>query len=155
MKALVVVESCFGNTQKVAEQIADGLRSVGADVDVAYASDTPQIANIDLLVIGAPTHNRGLPKPTSRKQAEERGGHSQSTGVAEWIQTLPQLKGQRVAVFATKVDRAFAGSAATVIRKRVKMLHAEVVGCEDFIIQEGHLADGEVERAKQWGASLA
>lgn len=154
MKALVVVESCFGNTEKVAGQIAEGLRTGGADVDFAYASDAPQIANVDLLVIGSPTHNRGLPRPASRKQAVERGGHPQPSGIAEWIETLPQLKGQRVAVFDTKVDRGFAGSAATVIRKRMKKLHADVVGCEDFTVQEGQLADGEEERAEQWGSSL-
>ena len=155
MKALVIVESCFGNTEKVAGQIADGLRSAGADADVAYASDPPQIAGSDLLVIGAPTHNRGLPKSASRMQAEERGGHPQSRGVAEWTETLPRLNGQRVAAFGTKVDRSFAGSAAKAIGKRLTKLRADVVGCEDFTVQQGHLADGEAERAEQWGASLA
>jgi menaquinone-dependent protoporphyrinogen IX oxidase len=32
MRALVVVESWFGNTAEIAEAIADGLREAGADV---------------------------------------------------------------------------------------------------------------------------
>lgn len=156
MKALIVVESCFTNTEKIAQAVATGLRSRGAEVDVVAAGGAPDISAADLLLVGAPTHNLGLPKASSRRQAEAKGGHPQEEGVAEWLGSLPGLKNRRTAAFATVVGSAFSGSAARAIRKRLRRLSADIIGCEDFRVlgTEGPLADGELARAEQWGASL-
>ncbi|MCI1747649.1 MAG: flavodoxin family protein [Acidipropionibacterium sp.] len=157
MKALIVVESYFTNTEKIAEAIATGLRSRGAEVDVVQAASAPDVTTAELLIVGAPTHNLGLPKAASRRQAEAKGGrHSQESGVAEWLDSRPQLKGRRAAAFATVVGGAFSGSAARAIRKKMRRRSADVIACEDFRVlgTEGPLADGELTRAEQWGASL-
>lgn len=157
MKALIVIESCFANTEKIAQAIATGLRSRGSDVEVAYANHAPDISDAELLVVGSPTHMLGLPKPSTRQQAEERGGHPQDTGVAEWLDSLSQVPGRNAATFATVTGGHFSGSAAKAIRKRMRRLSANVIAFQDFRVQgtEGPLADGELARAEQWGASLA
>ncbi|MFQ6058035.1 MAG: flavodoxin family protein, partial [Anaerolineae bacterium] len=63
MNALVVYFSKFGNTQKVAEVIAETLKSAGSirvlSLDELTASD---MKGVDLVVMGSPTHRMNLPE---------------------------------------------------------------------------------------------
>lgn len=156
MKALIVIETCFGNTEQIAHAIAEGLRSRGADVDLVQAAEAPSPQGFDLLLIGSPTHSMGLPKAATRQQARTKGGHPGSTGIAEWLTTVPRLDGQRIAAFATVTGGMFSGSAAKAIEKHLRKVAVTVTAREDFTVRgtEGPLADGELERASAWGASL-
>ena len=55
MRAMVVVESMWGNTRAVAEAVASGLGEEVSVVEVAQAP-TQVPPEIDLLVVGGPTH---------------------------------------------------------------------------------------------------
>ncbi len=68
MYALVVVESCFGNTYAVAEAVAAGLTEAGAEVALVSAVEAPKKPTGDLVVVAAPTHNLGLPSPGEPRQ---------------------------------------------------------------------------------------
>ena len=61
MSALVVYESMYGNTDSIARAIAEGIENVMpvTVVNVNHAS-TSALLDIDLLVVGAPTHVHGL-----------------------------------------------------------------------------------------------
>lgn len=158
MKVLIVTESCFGNTARVADAVADGLRSTGAEVTVAEAAAAPALDGVDLLLVGAPTHNMGLPGPASRRQAAAKGGHPAASGVAEWLDQLPTGFGGRAATFDTVTGTGFfSGSAAKGIQKRLRRHRVDVVARESFVVTatEGPLADGELDRARLWGAALA
>jgi flavodoxin I len=89
MKALVIYESFFGNTEKVARAIGEAL-SAGAEVEVVAVSDagSDRLHGLDLLVLGAPT--RAF-KPGPATQA--------------WLKALPPnaLKGIKVAAFDTRI----------------------------------------------------
>ncbi|MHB9858120.1 flavodoxin family protein [Streptomyces sp. YIM S03343] len=154
----MITESCFGNTSRVAEAIATGLRSRNATVTVAAAASGPALDGVDLLILGTPTHNMGLPSPASRRQAQEKGGQAPATGVAEWLEALPGDPGCRVAAFDTVTGKGFfAGSAAKAIEKRLRRRSVSLITRESFLVTstQGPPADGEVDRAEQWGASLA
>lgn len=100
----------------------------------------------------------GLPSPASRRQAEAKGGRSPVTGVVEWLETLPPQQGRRAAAFDTVTGTGFfSGSAAKASAKRLRRRAADVVARESFLVSSttGPLADGELTRAEQWGASLA
>ena len=75
-RALIIVESCFGNTRAIAEAVAAGLIEGGVEaqmVDVAQAPGAlPE--DLDLLVLAAPTHNRGLPTAATRAKARAQAG---------------------------------------------------------------------------------
>jgi len=73
MRALVVYESIFGNTRSVALAIADGLGKV-LDVEAVEVSEAPPAlpSDLDILVIGGPTHAHGLTSPKSRASGAER-----------------------------------------------------------------------------------
>lgn len=156
MNVLIVTESCFGNTARVADAVAAGLRSRGVEVTVVDAASAPAPEGVDLLLVGAPTHAMGLPGPGSRRQAETKGARPPASGVAEWLDALPAGRGGRAAAFDT-VNGRFSGSAAKRIEKRLRRHGVEVAARESFLVSsmEGPLADGELARAEQWGAALA
>ncbi|GID93887.1 flavodoxin [Amorphoplanes digitatis] len=157
MNVLVVTETCFGNTARVADAIVAGLRSHGAVVTVADAASAPAVDHVDLLLVGAPTHSMGLPGPGTRRQAEAKGGNPPAIGVAEWLNALPGKQTCRGAAFDTVTGRGFfSGSAAKGIEKRLRRHGVDVVARESFLVNamEGPPADGELARAERWGASL-
>ena len=57
MRAVVVYESMFGNTQVVADYVAAGLRATMEATAVPVDGATPEVlGGVDLLVAGGPTH---------------------------------------------------------------------------------------------------
>jgi len=155
MRALVVVESWFGNTAQIAEAIADGLREAGAEVEVTTAASAPHEPLADLIVVAAPTHNLGLPTPASRDKAIEGGGTGETTGVREWLeQALPSAA--RLTTVDTAVAGAFSGSAAKAAQKlaRRKGWHAD--RGPSFVVSgtKGPLAADALKTATALGRSL-
>jgi flavodoxin len=72
MRALVVYESMYGNTQVIAGYIADGLRGDYEVTLVPVAEATwDLVADADLLVAGAPTHMHGLSTRSTRRMAAQ------------------------------------------------------------------------------------
>jgi hypothetical protein len=68
--------------------------------------------------------------------------------------------GKKAAAFDTRIDKSpmLTGAASRGIAKRLKKAGYEVVADpESFFVDdsEGPLAEGELDRAKAWGASLA
>jgi hypothetical protein len=157
MHALVVTESCFGNTTRIGEAVATGLRSQGILVTITDATTAPVPDSVDLVVVGAPTHSMGLPGPGTRQQAQSKGGRTATSGVAEWLAALPALNGLRAAAFDTVTGTGFFnGSAARRIEKQLRRRSADVIARQSFLVDatSGPMADGEVARAERWAASL-
>ncbi|WP_345044176.1 flavodoxin family protein [Georgenia daeguensis] len=162
MGALVVYESMYGNTRAVAEAVAEGLRTV-MPTEVVEVGQAPELESLetDLLVVGAPTHAFGLSRPETRRDAYERAGHpviSEATGVREWLGAAYSVREHLpVASFDTHVKAPFPGSAHASVAKRIARLGGEPVGRgQSFRVHgyEGPLLDGEIERARTWGAEL-
>lgn len=162
MKSLVVYESWFGNTRRIAEEIAAELRREG-EVDVVSVDETlPSLEGVDLLVVGAPTHVHGLSSKRSRQGALEQGADGAvGIGVRGWIDALPDgTCGPRIAAFDTRANKPvlLVGSAARGITRRLRergyTLAAEP---QSFFVEgtPGPLEEGELERAAEWGRTLA
>ena len=164
MKALVVYESMWGNTERVAEAIADGLgESMEVQlVEVNQAPVEPE-PDVGLIVAGGPTHAFSMSRTNTRADAVNRGAdHAASDlGLREWLDRLPTgHHSQRIATFDTRVDkvRHLPGSAAKAAAKvahRHGFPHAEDV--ESFYVDdmEGPLLDGELDRAAAWARQIA
>ena len=163
MSALVVFESIYGNTRLVAGAVARGL-SEWIEVEVLDVGSAPSklMPEVALLVVGAPTHAFGLSRPNTRRDAVTRAPSPVSepkTGVREWFDTLEHAgKGVRAAAFDTRIGRGwFPGSAARAASRRLGALGFKAaIGPESFYVVggTGPLADGEEERARQWGFEL-
>jgi flavodoxin len=73
MAAVVVYESMFGNTQTVAEAIAEGLSTtMRVELHEVGAAPAAMERDVDLLVVGAPTHAFGLSRLSTRASAAEQ-----------------------------------------------------------------------------------
>ncbi|MFF0545767.1 flavodoxin family protein [Nocardia thailandica] len=165
MRALVVYESLFGNTEAVARAVAEGLRD-RFEVElcpVATAAGRPA-PDVDLLVVGGPTHAFGLSRPSTRRDGATRAriaeGADLDLGVREWLDAaLPVAGSPLAAAFGTKAahPRLLPGSAAHGIAKRLRHLgYRPACPPQDFTVEdvEGPLTAGELARAVSWGESL-
>lgn len=161
MRALVVYESMWGNTEKVARAVAHGIEDACAVEVLDVSADVPQeLAGFDLLVVGGPTHAFSMSRPSTREDAVTKGapaGH-EGRGIREWLDGLPESH-LPVATFDTRVGKVkhLPGSAAKKAAKEVRRHHlGRVVDTESFYVDdlEGPLLDGELERAEAWGRSL-
>lgn len=163
MRVLVVYESMFGNTRAVADAIGEGLVSRGASVEVVEVGGAPPApdADVDLLVVGGPTHAFGLSRASTRSSAAEQAtGPIVSTGIGlrDWLEALPRPTGATVAAsFDTHADKKFPGSAARGAEKRLRHRgYRAIVPAESFYVSDmqGPLVAGELDRARSWGAEL-
>lgn len=146
MNALVVYFSKFGNTQKLAEVIAEGLTGIG-DVRTVSSDEltVKDMKDADLLVMGSPTHNMNLPK-----------------SVKPVFENLPKriLGGTPVAAFDTSYKMSWLLNQFTASKRLVKKLRKlggrPILPPEIFHVKEreGPLFEGELERAQAWAGSI-
>jgi hypothetical protein len=161
MKVLVVYESMFGNTAAIARAVAAGI-GTQADVTCTEVTTMPSTGDVDLIVVGGPTHAFGMSRPSTRQDAA-RQGHTRSgttdVGLREWLDRCPPLAGMAAAAFDTKIDKPFVpGSAAHTAARRLRRLNGRLVAPpESFRVTDttGPLAAGETERPQRWGETVA
>jgi hypothetical protein len=163
VRALVVYESMFGNTEAVALAIVDGLRSTGVVVDAEEVGSAPPRPDegVSLLIVGGPTHALGLSRAGTRSSAQEQAGRpvvSQTVGLRDWLAALPaRSRPIPAAAFDTHIDRPVPGSAGHAAQRRLRARGYRIASpAESFYVSDvaGPLLEGELERARDWGASL-
>lgn len=161
MHAMVVYETVWGNTEQLAREIAEG---IGADtVDVVDAASAPPAIedDIDLLVVGGPTHAFSMSTASTRESARQQGAtRIPAGGIREWIERLSTpTSSVPVATFDTRVvSPRLPGSASKkAMKKLVALGFRPAVKPETFGVHgySGPVADGELERARQWGRTVA
>lgn len=151
MKAAIIYDSAYGNTERIAQTIGEELGSPAKAVRDVKPSE---LEGLDLLVVGSPT----------------QGGRP-TVPIQEFLKQIPtgSLKDVRVAAFDTRFEKetrgfplrvlmGVIGFAAPKIAASLKqsgaMLAAEPEG---FIVtgKEGPLKEGELARAKTWAKGLS
>jgi hypothetical protein len=174
MRAVIVYESMFGNTRKIAEAIATGLveQAEGCVVSVVPVGQTEhaEINDADLVVVGGPTHAHGMTWASTRQGAAKMAGQADSgvtlepdalvEGLRDWFGALGKGKVHaKAAAFDTRMEgpATFTGRASKGIARALRHHGYELV-CdpESFIVtKQNTLGPGEEDRAKGWGARLA
>ena len=143
MKALIVYDSTYGNTEQIARAVGAALTG---DVKVLRAGEVnaAELNSYDLLVIGSPTYG-GRPMPS----------------VVELLNIIPEsaIKGKNVAVFDTRIGIAkLFGVAADKIVKSLKekgaVAIAPTAGFNVTAEKVPKLKEGDLERAANWAKSL-
>ena len=148
---------------EVAAAIAQGL-SGRMEVDLVEVGEAPTSTDADLVVAGGPTHAFSMSRVGTRQSAADQAGErslvSRGRGLREWLDEAGTgLSGTSVTTFDTKVMKVrLPGSAARAAQKRLRHFGARIVSpAHHFNVlgTVGPLGDGEVVRARQWGAELA
>jgi hypothetical protein len=165
MAALLVVESMFGNTQQIADAVTEGLSDYLPVEQVEVGAAPATIGrDVELLVVGGPTHAFGLSRPGTRRSAAQQaedGLVSKGIGLREWLGTPSQGGASDVAVacFDTRVSRPrLPGSAAAAAEKQLRRLGFRVLARSQSFYDgaaTGHLVPGEREHSRRWGEQLA
>lgn len=170
MRAVVVYESMFGDTRQIAEAIGVGLASQ-FEVTVVPVNRvaTDLLTGVDLLVVGGPTHVRGMSRPKTREGALDQAARPGSgitlepgavgPGLREWFTTLTDAP-PHAAAFDTRVQMSplVTGRAAPKIARALERSGCHMTAApESFLVttREPTLVAGERERARAWGATLA
>lgn len=151
MKALIIYDSVFGNTEKIAQAMG---ASIGdkVEVEIFRVGDLKpeQLSGVKLLIVGSPTRAFNPTKP-----------------ITDFLKQLPEssLTGVKIAAFDTRVSTKDANSkvlsvlvkvfgyAANPIAKLMEQKGGVLVTTpEGFFVKdkEGPLKDGELERASDW-----
>jgi len=153
MNALVIYDSVFGNTERIARSIAAALGedTVAQNVSAVTAAD---LNGIDILFVGSPT--RGFKPPPA---------------ITAFLASLPAdaLKGVKAAAFDTRIpldsikNPIFrlivkkGGYADRIIAKALAAKGAALaIPSDGFIVlaSEGPLKEGERDRAAVWARSI-
>lgn len=162
MRALIVVESVFGNTQAIGEAIAAGMAPALMG-DVVGVDALVDLADVDLMVVGSPTYDHGLSRPFTRKAAKGQAGiHpvNLAVGLREFLASIGDGSGRAAAAYDTRFSRPkwLTGSAAAQASRRLRRIGFSVVSePRSFFVEamRGPLAEGELDRARAWGERLA
>ncbi len=150
MKIMIIFDSVFGNTEKIAKSLGS---SLGAEeVKVIRVNDvkSDQLTGVQLLVVGSPTRGFRPTKP-----------------ITSFLRNIPNdsLKGVKVAAFDTRItidekvplilrflSNIFGYAAKPIAEKLVEKGGELIVPPEGFIVKgsEGPLKESELERAVAW-----
>jgi flavodoxin len=149
MKVLIVYDtvSPMRLTEKVTETIGGILKEMGIEVDSFYVKDVDVaiVKNYDCLIAGAPTM-----------------AFRASTEMRKFLENLPNedFSGKFAAALDTQVQSRLSGSAAKGIESKLeklgfKLITAPLVAYVEGKMNEYHLKEGELEKAKKWARALA
>jgi len=144
MKALIVYDSVYGNTEQIAKAIGD---AITGEVNVLRMGEvnTSELKTLDLLIVGSPTHG-GRPTPAMKDFLNS---------VSE-----PDIKGINVAAFDTRLTtrwvKIFGFAAGKIAKNLIKKGGMPLLSPEGFFVKKGKgpLKEGELERAASWAKEI-
>ena len=155
MKAVVVYDSVFGNTEKIALAIGSALGSK-EDVSTIQVKQVKQeqVTGVNIIVVGSPTR-----------------AFRHTEAIGSFIKNIPSngLAGVKVAAFDTRISvedtnsgflrfvmKLFGYAAKPIADKLRKKGGSLIIPPEGFIVNdsEGPLKEGELERATEWAGKI-
>jgi flavorubredoxin len=143
-RAIVIYDTKFGNTEKIARALARGMEKQGVKADCVKTDDVDldKLVEYDFLAIGGPTHVRGVSKP-----------------MKAFLEKLKRvdIRGKKAFAFDTKLKAWWAGSAGKGIEKTLKRLGMSIVKPHSSAIvtgSEGPLKEGMEEMFEQIGGEM-
>lgn len=144
MKVLIVYDSLFGNTQKVAQAISQALGEEGKISKIGEINFS-ELMGFDLLILGSPTHG-GFPTPAFQ----------------EFLKGIPPeaIRGKGFATFDTRatafIARVFGYASKRIAGVLTSKGGTQVIPPEGFYVlgKTGPLKEGELGRALEWGKRI-
>lgn len=137
-KAIVIFDTVFGNTEKIARALVSGMEKQGINVDCFKVDevDVDKLITYDFLAVGGPTHNLGMSEP-----------------MKEFLEDLSNvdISGKKGFCFDTRVESRFnrfdLNSAAKRIEKKMRKMGVKIIKSRQSVIVEGR--EGPLEKRAQ------
>jgi hypothetical protein len=152
-------ESLWGNTAAIAGAIADGIGESAVALSTSQA-DAAALAGVGLIVAGAPILGFSLPTEQMRENIAKTPGPGpapdlSSPSMRAWIAGLP-AGAVGYATFETRIWWSPGSAAKTIAKALASKGYREAAPAEKFLVtgRYGPLKDGELERARAWGAAI-
>jgi flavorubredoxin len=148
-RGIVIFDSRYGNTEKIARSLETGLRQAGNQTACTSAKEVSveSLKEFDLICVGAPTE-----------------WHTASKPMKEFLRKLRSvdLFGKYGFAFDTRLTRPLSGSAAKLIEKELKNLglqiivphESAIVFLESGQVSGARLKEGEERRFEQIGVRV-
>ena len=148
MRAYVIFDTRYSNTQRIAKSFESGLKEAGIESVCLNAKDVPveSMKQYDLICVGGPTE-----------------AFTASKVIKEFLGKLKgiELSGKYGFAFDTKLDSRFSGSAAKFIEKELSSLNLGIIAPREsavvFSLKDrgaitgARLKEGEKKRFEQVG----
>jgi flavodoxin len=114
MRACVIFDTRYGNTERIAKSLETGLKEAGIQTICVNAKDVAvdSLKQYDLICVGAPTEGFTASKPMKEFLAKLRS---------------IDLSGKHGFAFDTKLDWRLSGSAAKFIEKELSNLGLQII----------------------------
>jgi flavorubredoxin len=134
-RAIVIYDTKFGNTEKIAKALARGMEKGGVKVDCVKADevDVSKLVEYDFAAFGGPTHGFGVSKPMK--------------AFLEKLKSV-NIKGKKAFAFDTKLKAWWLpGSAGKGIEKVLKGLGMSIIKPHTSAIVNG--VEGPLEESME------
>jgi flavodoxin I len=153
MSTLIIYDSLYGNTEKIANAIGDSI-SGGSKVLRVEKAGSLEFGKFDLLIVGSPTQ---AGSPTKTMQDFLSGIPDKDIKNIDVTAFDTRMSGKGHNLFVGIVVNFFGYAAEKILnslRKKGCRIRAAPQG---FIVEskEGPLKDGELARAAEWAKSLS
>jgi len=147
LRSIVVFDSRYGNTERVAKSLESGLKEAGVETSCLEAGEVAvdSLNQYDLICVGAPTEWHTASKPMKALLRNLKG---------------IDLSGKYGFAFDTRFAAPLSGSAAKLIEKELKNHCILMITSRESAIVAGAkggawlLKEGEEERFKEVGARV-
>jgi menaquinone-dependent protoporphyrinogen IX oxidase len=153
VKGIVVYDTSYGNTKKIAETIAETLKESGIEVGLFYVKDVKKLSgkDYDFFVLGSPTKFGTMSFAVRGFLGKVRSEEWMNKPFAAFDTENPENVERSL---AEKKEWSAAEKIAEKLREKkmnqtLPVLKALVLG------QKGPLVEGEVERTKDYARQLA
>jgi flavodoxin len=144
-KVIILYDSMFGNTKKVAMSLSRGLEEGGFYVNTGCIEDFKinKLENYDVIGIGGPTHFHGASKPMKAFLKKIKGVN---------------IENKQGFAFETKADFRLAGSAAKIIMRYLKKMRLIIINpiiTGIVVDKEGPLQENTLNTMEKIGLRLS
>jgi menaquinone-dependent protoporphyrinogen IX oxidase len=153
MKGIVVYDTSYGNTKKIAETIAETLRESGIESDLLYVKDVKKLSAKDynFLVLGSPTKfgtmSLAIRFFLGKVKSEEWMNKPFAAFDTENLENIERAKAE---------NKEWSAAEKISEKLREKKMNQPLPVLKALVLgQKGPLVEGEVDRTKDYARELA
>jgi len=153
MKGIVVYDTSYGNTKKIAETIAETLKESGIEVDLSYVKDVKKLSgkDYDFFVLGSPTKFGTMSFAVKFFLGKVKSEEWRNKPFAAFDTENPEN------IERSRIENKEWSAAEKIAQKlREKQMNQLLPVLKALVLdQKGPLVEGEVERTKDYARKLA